>query len=79
MRDSLLLFPLHVFMAPIGANLRFKKKVFIFFYIHGSVHRESNLTTVQQDATYSVYYISVGSSTCFGCQHPKHVELPTEI
>jgi len=31
MRDSLLLFPLHVFMAPIGANLRFKKKVFIFF------------------------------------------------
>ena len=37
------------------------------FYIHGSVHRESNLITVQQDATYSVYYISVGSSTCFGC------------
>ena len=27
----------------------------------------SNLITVQQDATYSVYYISVGSSTCFGC------------
>ena len=26
-----------------------------------------NLVTVQQDATYSVYYISVGSSTCFGC------------
>ena len=26
--------------------------------------------TVQQDATYSVYYISVGSSTCFGCWHP---------
>jgi len=24
-----------------------------------------NLITVQQDATYSVYYISVGSSTCF--------------
>ena len=37
------------------------------FYIHGSVHRESNLITVQQDATYSVYYISEGSSTCFGC------------
>jgi len=36
------------------------------FYIHGSVHCESNLITVQQDATYSVYYISVGSSTCFG-------------
>ena len=26
-----------------------------------------NLITVQQDATYSVYYISVGSPTCFGC------------
>jgi len=37
------------------------------FYIHGSVHRESNLIIIQQDATYSVYYVSVGSSTCFGC------------
>jgi len=27
--------------------------------------------TVQQDATYSDYYISVGSSTCFGCRHPS--------
>ena len=27
--------------------------------------------TVQQDATYSVYYISVGSSTCFGCGYPS--------
>jgi len=35
------------------------------------LHRESNLITVQQDATYSVYYISVGSSTCFGCWHPS--------
>ena len=26
-----------------------------------------NLITVQHDATYSVNYISVGSSTCFGC------------
>ena len=25
------------------------------FYIHGSVHRESNLTFVQQDVTYTVY------------------------
>jgi len=31
----------------------------------------SNLITVQQDATYSVYYISVGSSTCLGCWHPS--------
>jgi len=40
-----------------------------FFYIrvHGSVHRESNLTIFQLDATYSVYYITVGSSTCFWC------------
>jgi len=37
------------------------------FYIRGSVHRESNLITVQHDVTYSVYYISVGSSTCFRC------------
>jgi len=26
-----------------------------------------NLIIVQQDETYSVYYISVGSSTCFWC------------
>ena len=39
----------------------------IQFYIHGSVDRESNFITVQQVAAYSVYYISVGSSTCFGC------------
>ena len=31
----------------------------------------SNLITVQQGATYSVDYISVGSSTCFGCWHPS--------
>jgi len=37
------------------------------FFICGSVHRESNLITVHQDVTYLVYYISVGSSTCFGC------------
>ena len=37
------------------------------FYIHGSVHRESNLITVQKEVTYSAYFISVGSSTCFGC------------
>ena len=30
-----------------------------------------NLITVQQDETYSVYYISVGSSTCFECWHPS--------
>jgi len=41
--------------------------IYIYIYIHGSVHRESNVTIFQQDATYSVYYITVGSSTCFGC------------
>ena len=41
------------------------------FYINVSVHRESNLITVQKVATYSVYYISVGSSTGFGCLHPS--------
>ena len=30
-----------------------------------------NLTIVQLDATYSVYYITVGSSTCYGCWHPS--------
>ena len=30
-----------------------------------------NLVTVQQDANYSGYYISVGSCTCFGCCHPS--------
>ena len=51
------------------------------FNTHGSVHRESNLITVQQDATYSVYYISVSGVRApdDGCLHPKHVELPTEI
>jgi len=41
------------------------------YYIHGSVHHELSLIIVQQDVTYSVYYISVGSSTCFGCCHPS--------
>jgi len=37
-------------------------------HVHGSVHREWNLIIVfQQDATYSVYYISVDSSTSLEC------------
>jgi len=35
----------------------------IEFYIRGSVHRETNLTIVQKMRLYSVYYISLGSST----------------
>jgi len=34
---------------------------------------------VQQDATYSVYYISVGSSTCLGCRHPSSGAQTTVI
>ena len=33
----------------------------------GNEPPDSNLITIQKDETYSVYYISVGSSTCFGC------------
>jgi len=44
------------------------------------VHRESNLITVfQQDATYSVYYFSLGSSTCFRCWHPSSGACTTVI
>jgi len=35
------------------------------------VHCELNLTIFQLDATYLVYYITVGSSTCFRCTHPS--------
>ena len=38
-----------------------------------------NSITVQQDATYSVYYISVGSSSCFGCWHPSSGARTTVI
>jgi len=47
---------------------------FLFFFNKRLAFREvkSELLysiTVQQDATYSVYYISLGSSTFFGCRH----------
>ena len=38
-----------------------------------------NLISVQQNATYSVYYISVGNSTCFGCWHPSSGARTTVI
>ena len=48
-----------------------------------SVHRHTvfnfNLMTVRQGATYSVYYISVGSSMCFGCWHPSSGARTTVI
>ena len=34
-------------------------------------NRSKNIIIVQQGATFSVYYISVDSSTCFGCWHPS--------
>ena len=44
---------------------------YIYIYIYMGPCIFKKLITVQQDATYSVYYISVGSSTCFGCWHPS--------
>jgi len=38
-----------------------------------------NLIIVQKEATYSVYYISVGSSTCFGCWHTSSSGVHTAI
>ena len=61
----------NVYMIPWLQEERTILNFCVQFYIHGSVERESNLITVQQHATYSVYYISVGSSTCFGCRHPS--------
>jgi hypothetical protein len=44
-------------------------------------HKDSylNLIIVQKDSTYTVYYISVGSSTCFGCWHPLSEARTTVI
>jgi len=41
--------------------------------------RISDLIIVQQNATYSVYYISVGSPTYFGCWHPSSGDRTTVI
>jgi hypothetical protein len=42
-------------------------------------HGRTYLIIVQQDATYSFCYISVGSSTCFGCFHPSSGARTTVI
>ena len=56
------------------------RKVHIhFFNAHCSVNREFNLITVQQDATYSFYYISVGSSSCFWFWNPSSAACTTVI
>jgi len=41
--------------------------------------QDFSLVIVQQDATYSVYYISVGSSTGFECWHPSSGARTTVI
>ena len=66
--DSCHVYTVHSEVENTSVNDVHRRKTKDFeFCRHGSVHRESNLITVQQDATYAVYYISVGSSTCFGC------------
>jgi len=40
------------------------------------VHRESNLTIFQLDTTYSVYYITVGSSTYL--PYDTYESVPTQ-
>ena len=46
--------PLNFFLTKTSVGLTFN---ILLFYIHGSVHRESNLITVQQDATaFSLLY-----------------------
>jgi len=68
------------FMNEIWPNLKlyYRKRPSVINYLlpsHNSV--SSDLIIVQQDATYSVYYISVGSSTCFGVDthHQELVQL----
>jgi len=58
-----------------------RRQTRIFFHIRFFCLRKnfSNLITVHQDVTYSVYYISVGSSTCFGCWHPSSGARTTVI
>jgi len=52
---------------------------FIKFYIHGSVHRNSYINKIQQDATVCRYlFTAISLSTCFGCpSHPSSGEHKT--
>ena len=45
----------------------------------GWISNAWTLIIVQQDASYSVYYISVGSSTRFGCWHPPSSGARTAV
>ena len=42
------------------------------------MHRESNLITVQQDMSYSVYYISVGSIKNEYLPYDTHESVPIQ-
>ena len=83
--------PSLIFMQPIAENeVEYNWKC-SFGYFPGvnfqySNHGESlksrieyNSITVQQDATYSIYCISVGSFTCLGCTHPSSGARTTVI
>ena len=51
------------------------QEIYLFFFIHGPVHRESNLITVQQDATYLVYYIFLKAALHVSGADTHHQEL----
>ena len=47
-------------------------KGYFFFYIHGSVHRNSILIRSNKMQQYAVIYVLQNHSTCFGCpSHPS--------
>ena len=44
----------------------------LFFYIHGSVHRDSILIIAKEMQQYAGVYLLQNYSTCFGCpSHPS--------
>jgi len=52
---------------------------YLYYWQMGFNSVFKGLITVQQDMTYSVYCISVGSSTCFGCWHSSSGARTTVI
>ena len=50
-----------------GGGVLYSVKINAVKTLSDKAIRATFLITVQQDATYSVHYISVGSSTRFGC------------
>ena len=49
--------------------------IYIFKYIHISVHRDSILIRSNEIQQYAGVYLLQNYSTCLGCdRHPKHVE-----